>query len=67
VLKEQRAGGFKVSMRSRGDTNVAEIAEAFGGGGHRLAAGYTAKGSLEEASRALIEALVQVNPASAAP
>jgi phosphoesterase RecJ-like protein len=67
VLKEQRAGGFKVSMRSRGDTNVAEIAEAFGGGGHRLAAGYSAKGSLEEASRALIEALVQVNPASAAP
>jgi phosphoesterase RecJ-like protein len=30
VLKEQRAGGFKVSMRSRGDTNVAEIAETFG-------------------------------------
>jgi phosphoesterase RecJ-like protein len=67
VLKEQKAGGFKVSIRSRGDTNVAEIAEASGGGGHRLAAGYTAKGSLEEASRALIEALVQVNPASAAP
>ncbi|MGH2691324.1 MAG: DHH family phosphoesterase [Actinomycetota bacterium] len=67
VLKEQKAGGFKVSMRSRGDTNVAEIAEAFGGGGHRLAAGYTAKGSLEEASQALIEALVQVNPAAAAP
>ena len=67
VLKEQKAGGFKVSMRSRGDTNVAEIAEAFGGGGHRLAAGYTAKGTLEEASGALIEALVQVNPATAAP
>ena len=67
VLKEQKAGGFKVSMRSRGDTNVAEIAEAFGGGGHRLAAGYSAKGTIEEASRALVEALVQVNPATAAP
>ena len=67
VLKEQKAGGFKVSMRSRGDTNVSEIAEAFGGGGHRLAAGYSAKGTIEEASRALIEALVQVNPATAAP
>ena len=67
VMKEQAAGGFKVSMRSRGDTNVAEIAEAFGGGGHRLAAGYTAKGSLEEASQALVEALVQVNPVTAAP
>jgi bifunctional oligoribonuclease and PAP phosphatase NrnA len=67
VLKEQKAGGFKVSMRSRGDTNVAEVAEAFGGGGHRLAAGYSAKGSVEEASQALIETLVQVNPATAAP
>lgn len=67
VLKEQKAGGFKVSLRSRGDTNVAEIAEAFGGGGHRLAAGYTAKGTLEDASRDLVEALVQVNPATAAP
>jgi phosphoesterase RecJ-like protein len=67
VLKEQKAGGFKVSMRSRGDTNVAEIAEASGGGGHRLAAGYSAKGTIEEASRALIETLVQVNPATAAP
>lgn len=67
VLKEQYDGGFKVSMRSRGDTDVAAVAEAFGGGGHRLAAGYTAKGSLEEASGALIEALIQVNPASAAP
>jgi phosphoesterase RecJ-like protein len=67
VLKEQKAGGFKVSMRSRGDTNVAEIAEAFGGGGHRLAAGYSVKGPLEETSRALIETLVQVNPATAAP
>ena len=54
-------------MRSRGDTNVAEIAEAFGGGGHRLAAGYSAKGSLEEASQELVEALVQVNPVTAAP
>ena len=67
VLKEQAAGGYKVSMRSRGDTNVADIAEAFGGGGHRLAAGYSAKGSIEEASQQLIEALVQVNPATAAP
>ncbi len=43
VLKEQRAGGFKVSLRSRGGTDVAAIAERFGGGGHRLAAGYSSK------------------------
>ncbi len=67
VLKEQRDGRFKVSLRSRGDTDVAAVAEAFGGGGHRLAAGYTAAGSLEDASRDLIEALVAASPATAAP
>lgn len=67
ALKEQAAGGFKVSLRSRGDTDVAALAEAFGGGGHRLAAGYTAKGTIDEASGSLVEALVQVNPAHAAP
>lgn len=57
VLKEQVAGGFKVSLRSRGDTDVSAVAERFGGGGHRLAAGYTATGSLEEAIGALVQAL----------
>ncbi|MFN3481322.1 MAG: DHH family phosphoesterase, partial [Thermodesulfovibrionales bacterium] len=46
--------GWKVSLRSKGDLNVAEIAEAFGGGGHRNAAGYKIKGSLIEAKEALI-------------
>ena len=67
VVKEQAAGGFKVSLRSRGGTDVAQVAGAFGGGGHRLAAGYTSNGSLDETRTALLEALVQVNPASAAP
>jgi phosphoesterase RecJ-like protein len=57
VLKEQVGGGFKVSMRSRGRTDVAAIAAKFGGGGHRLAAGYSSKGSVEETSGALVEAL----------
>jgi phosphoesterase RecJ-like protein len=57
VLKEQVAGGFKVSLRSRGDTDVSAVAGRFGGGGHRLAAGYTSKGSLEQSAKALVEAL----------
>jgi phosphoesterase RecJ-like protein len=57
VLKEQVGGGFKVSMRSRGRTDVAAIAARFGGGGHRLAAGYSSKGSVEETAGALVEAL----------
>jgi phosphoesterase RecJ-like protein len=48
VLKQQSDGRFKVSLRSRGGTDVGAIAAAFGGGGHRLAAGYTAKGALDE-------------------
>jgi phosphoesterase RecJ-like protein len=57
VLKEQVGGGFKVSMRSRGRTDVAAVAAKFGGGGHRLAAGYSSKGSVEETAGALVEAL----------
>ncbi|HEX6262988.1 MAG TPA: DHHA1 domain-containing protein, partial [Actinomycetota bacterium] len=57
VLKEQRDGGFKVSLRSRGDTNVGAVAEAFGGGGHRLAAGYSWEGGLDEAVQALRKTL----------
>ena len=67
VLKEQVDGGFKVSLRSRGDTDVAAVAETFGGGGHRLASGYTSKASLEESVAGLIDALVATNPARAAP
>ena len=48
VLKQQSDGRFKVSLRSRGGTDVGAIAAGFGGGGHRLAAGYTATGGLEE-------------------
>jgi bifunctional oligoribonuclease and PAP phosphatase NrnA len=41
IVKQQKDGRFKVSVRSRGQTDLAEVAAAFGGGGHRLAAGYT--------------------------
>jgi bifunctional oligoribonuclease and PAP phosphatase NrnA len=57
VLKEQPDGGFKVSLRSRGGTDVASVAASFGGGGHRLAAGYSSKAGLEETVEALLDAL----------
>jgi phosphoesterase RecJ-like protein len=41
VLKQQRDGRFKVSVRSRGGHDLSAVASTFGGGGHRLAAGYT--------------------------
>jgi phosphoesterase RecJ-like protein len=58
VIKQQRDGRFKVSLRSRGGTDVGRVAADLGGGGHRLAAGYTARGGLEETVRELSAALV---------
>jgi phosphoesterase RecJ-like protein len=57
VLKEQPNGGFKVSLRSRGGTDVGSVAASFGGGGHRLAAGYSSKAGLEGTVEALLDAL----------
>ncbi len=45
---EQREGGVKVSFRSRSRIDVDKIAERFGGGGHRLAAGATVPGTMDE-------------------
>ncbi len=57
VIKQQRDGRFKVSVRSRGDHDLAAVAAAFGGGGHRLAAGYTSSHGLAETVERLTAAL----------
>jgi phosphoesterase RecJ-like protein len=57
VLKQQRDGRFKVSMRSKGGHDVAAVAASFGGGGHRLAAGYTSPHGLTETVERLSAAL----------
>lgn len=41
LVKSHSDGRVKVSLRSRGDTDVGGLAAAMGGGGHRLAAGFT--------------------------
>jgi phosphoesterase RecJ-like protein len=41
VLKEAADGAWRVSLRSLGPVDVCKIAEREGGGGHRLAAGFT--------------------------
>ena len=41
VLKEAGDGAWRVSLRSLGAVNVCTIAEREGGGGHKLAAGFT--------------------------
>jgi len=57
VIKEQEPGRWTVSLRSRGDTDVAAVAVALGGGGHRGAAGYGACGDYDTVLTQLREAL----------
>jgi len=57
IVKQQKDGRFKVSVRSRGGHDLATVAAAFGGGGHRLAAGYTSAHGPAETVARLIDAL----------
>lgn len=55
LLREIDHNHYKVSLRSKGDINVAQIAGAFGGGGHKNAAGCTIRADLETAKAQLLE------------
>jgi phosphoesterase RecJ-like protein len=47
---------IRVSIRSKGAVNVAEIAQKFGGGGHECAGGFSTEGPVEESvNRVLAE------------
>ena len=59
-LREDESGGLKLSLRSVSELNIQPVAAAFGGGGHRCAAGASIKGALDEVEPRLIEALGQV-------
>ncbi len=68
MLKECEPGVYRTSLRSKGDVNVAKVAEKFGGGGHRNAAGCTLRGTWEEAEEKIIgllqEAVARANGSS---
>jgi phosphoesterase RecJ-like protein len=57
MLKETAPGIYRTSLRSKGDINVARIAEKFGGGGHRNAAGCTLRGDWDETERKIVALL----------
>lgn len=56
VIREVGDGRFKVSMRSKGGIDVAQVAHQFNGGGHQRAAGCTIEGSITEVKNKLIGA-----------
>ncbi|MHC4711737.1 MAG: DHH family phosphoesterase [Planctomycetota bacterium] len=57
ALIRELAGGAKVSLRSKGEVNVKEIAEHFGGGGHTKAAGFFLELPLAEAEIVVVKFL----------
>ena len=56
-FKELSSGIWRISLRSKGKNNVAKVAEVFGGGGHRNAAGCRIEGDFEEVRCRVIEGL----------
>ena len=48
---------WKVSLRSKGKVDVSKIAESFGGGGHRKAAGCNIAGELSEAMQKIYDTI----------
>ncbi|MDE3106159.1 MAG: bifunctional oligoribonuclease/PAP phosphatase NrnA [Acidobacteriota bacterium] len=51
------SGQFRLSIRSKGRVNVAQVAEHFGGGGHRNASGCTLDGPLHVATERILARL----------
>ena len=50
-FKDNGAGDWRVSLRSKGDIDINAIAKAFGGGGHKNASGCSAAGRLDDLKR----------------
>jgi phosphoesterase RecJ-like protein len=61
-LREQEDAKWRISLRSKGAVDVAEVASKFGGGGHHCASGFSVDGKLEEVSERVIAELKLVAP-----
>jgi bifunctional oligoribonuclease and PAP phosphatase NrnA len=57
VFKEIEPQQWSVSMRAKAAVDLAAVASTFGGGGHKLAAGYSTTGSADEVVSSLRTAL----------
>jgi len=60
MFKEVSPAEVRVSLRSRGSLDVASLATAFGGGGHRNAAGCTLRAPLPAARAQVLEAAQRI-------
>jgi phosphoesterase RecJ-like protein len=56
-FKQNPTGLLRCSLRSKANIDVAEIAQSFGGGGHRTAAGFKCHDTLEKSKQMVLERL----------
>jgi bifunctional oligoribonuclease and PAP phosphatase NrnA len=54
-FKQDQGDTYRVSMRSKGEIDIAAIAKQFGGGGHKNAAGCTVSGPIDELRKLFVE------------
>jgi phosphoesterase RecJ-like protein len=60
LFRETQNSTVRVNLRSKGDLFINKIAERFGGGGHRKAAGVTFyEESIEEVAKKMVDAIIE--------
>jgi phosphoesterase RecJ-like protein len=58
LFREDAAGEYKLSLRSKGSIEVLGVAEALGGGGHMFASGAYIKGDYDELKKKVVQGLL---------
>lgn len=56
-MREVKPDAYRVSLRSKGDINVARVAEKFGGGGHKNASGLRVEGDWDDLEAEILREL----------
>lgn len=59
MFKENSDGSLRCSLRSKGQVDVAKIAQAMGGGGHKTASGFRCRYDLAESRRRVIQTITE--------
>lgn len=62
LFRETEDGKIKIGFRSKDFMNVNEIAQMFGGGGHKRAAGATAVGEIRDIKEKVLKAVINAFP-----
>jgi phosphoesterase RecJ-like protein len=58
-FKQAEQDDYRVSMRSKGDIDIAAVAKEFGGGGHKNAAGCTVSGAIDALQKTFVEKILR--------